>query len=418
MTALLLGQRGVPTTVLEREAEPAELSTRSYTIVLKETRGIKALAAAGCLEAAKHHSIPREATVFLDGVTGEEKLLPKRENMMGFSRPGLVRCLKEEIKKLPNKDIVTIRRGVLVKSMEINDDTNKEDTVISVHIKDKDNNEEEEILTATHLVGADGKWSQVRHTFADDEFSGTFSIRTEPSFGISLMCPSVPEGFRTDATYLVKPIHADSNFYIIAAPISTGEFSASIVCYDDTVEKYPWMDPPVSSSSSPQNSTGSTTTTWGKDAEANDSEDTTTLAEHLAKLLQDEAPYFYNAIGRDVVKDARIQQRVGWVELTANKNDYDEEEEVEASYASSNGRIVLIGDSAHAVTPSIGDGCNLALESAVELVTRSLSLPAKNNGVTIEDLTDAFRLYGTSRPPEVQPIQMKSAQTSRLPKKR
>mmetsp|Transcript_1582 Transcript_1582/g.1913 ORF Transcript_1582/g.1913 Transcript_1582/m.1913 type:complete len:486 (+) Transcript_1582:111-1568(+) len=465
LAALLLGQRGVPTTVLEREADTpgGGLSTRSYSIVLKETRGIKALAAAGkgVVEAAKQHSLPRSAMIFLDGVTGAETILPKREEMMVFSRPGLVQFLEEELQKLSNDntdDIVTIRKGVLVTSIKMNcDDKNNDDnTVISIHFKDKDN-EKEEILTATHLIGADGKWSQVRQTFTDDQFLDTsFSIRTEPSFGISIMCPSVPEGLRSDGTYILKPIHADCNFYIIGAPIATGECSVSIVCYDETVEKYPWMEPPSSSQR------GTTANTWANDATTNsncendddegdgdDDDDegndeggggfatateTTTLAEHLAQLLQDEAPYFYNAIGREVLNNARINRRVRWVESTstsistAAKNHCEGEEKNIISYASSNGRIVLIGDSAHAVTPSLGDGCNLALESAVELLIHSLSCPTNKNKeedtndvnhnvVTIEDLTEAFRRYGISRPPQVRPIQLRSAQSSRLPKK-
>ena len=212
---------------------------------------------------------------------------------------------------------------------------------------------------------------------------------------------------------------------MLTAPIATGECSVSIVCYDETVEKFPWMEPPSSSQR------GTTANTWannaatnsncendddegdGDDDEGNDeggggfttATETTTLAEHLAQLLQDKAPYFYSAIGQKVLNNARINQRVRWVELTsistAAKNHCKGEEEKKIFYASSSGRIVLIGDSAHAVKPSLGDGCNLALGSAVELLIHSLSCPTNKNKekdtndvnynvVTIEDLTGRF----------------------------
>ena len=49
-----------------------------------------------------------------------------------------------------------------------------------------------------------------------------------------------------------------------------------------------------------------------------------------------------------------------WLETTA--------EEVKAvTYSTDNGLVALIGDSAHAMSPSMGEICNTALESAVKL---------------------------------------------------
>ena len=120
----------------------------------------------------------------------------------------------------------------------------------------------------------------------------------------------------------------------------------------------------------------------------------------LAKMLQEELPLFFQDInGLESLKNVRVNRRTSWLKPLVDN----------PSYCSQNGRVVLIGDAAHAMTPSMGEGCNCALESAVLLV-KSLS---QDKPVTVDDLTQAFRAFGAKRPSEVMPVQCKSAAANR-----
>ena len=90
------------------------------------------------------------------------------------------------------------------------------------------------------------------------------------------------------------------------------------------------------------------------------------------------------------------------------RNDADESD---VCFATRNGRVVLIGDAAHAVTPTMGEGANLAMQSAVSLVNSLTTSDEHTEGTapTIDELSTAFLQYGTSRPKEVEAVQKKSA---------
>ena len=168
----------------------------------------------------------RNCIIFHDA-NGATRVIPKQSSeSLGFSRPLLVACLEAVARNQPN---VTILKGAGVKSV---DSTN--DEMLNVTLED------ETTLQATHVVGADGKWSRVRSSFPE---TWNATIRTEPSFGVHMMVPSVPDGWQTDGTHVIQP-SKECMFYIIAAPIPTGELSVSMVCYDETLERYPWLAPP------------------------------------------------------------------------------------------------------------------------------------------------------------------------------
>ncbi|MEU4443351.1 NAD(P)/FAD-dependent oxidoreductase [Actinosynnema sp. NPDC050801] len=69
----------------------------------------------------------------------------------------------------------------------------------------------------------------------------------------------------------------------------------------------------------------------------------------------------------------------------------------------SRGRMVLIGDAAHATSPSSGQGASLAFESAVQLARCLRDLPHE----------DAFRVYETLRRGRVERIIAQAARTNR-----
>lgn len=386
VAAILLGKQGIPTTVVEQSSRPDEWSTKSYSIVLGE-RGLAALDAAGCLSEAQEVGMKRNCIIFHDA-NGATRVIPKQNSeSLGFSRPLLVACLEAVARNQPN---VTIVKGAGVKSV-----ISTKDKMLDVILQD------DTTLHATHVVGADGKWSRVRLSFPE---TWNATIRTEPSFGVHIMVPSVPNGWRTDGTHVIQP-GKDCMFYIIAAPIPTGELSVSMVCYDETLERYPWLAPA-------ENRTPTATTRGWQDeysARPANEECDTELADKLTSLLEAELPSFLKDIGRENLKTARINRRVSWVEI--NMSDVDDSA---VCFATRNGRAVLIGDAAHAVTPTMGEGANLAMQSAVSLVNSLTKRDSEGAVPTIDELSAAFLKYGKSRPKEVEAVQQKSAAMCRF----
>jgi 2-polyprenyl-6-methoxyphenol hydroxylase-like FAD-dependent oxidoreductase len=200
-------------------------------------------------------------------------------------------------------------------------------------------------------------------------------------------------------------------FHIIAAPIPTGQLSISMVCYDETLERYPWLAPPEDMNLKSYGSGG-----WEDDFSARPSyaEADTTLAEKMEELFAAELPAFLSAIGREALQSARINRRVSWVSMSPVATSDDSDNAV--NYATKDGRVVLIGDAAHAITPTMGEGANMALESAAVLADSLPSSEEGNSTPTIDELSAAFLAFGKSRPKDALPIQERSAAGNRMKK--
>jgi 2-polyprenyl-6-methoxyphenol hydroxylase-like FAD-dependent oxidoreductase len=99
--------------------------------------------------------------------------------------------------------------------------------------------------------------------------------------------------------------------------------------------------------------------------------------------------------------DASLSTRSTWGDL-------------EGTFDAVHGTVALVGDSAHSMTASIGEGCNCALESAVAL-DAALGPPCTQDAgpPSPEALSEAFRCYGRERPAAVREVQLRSAAASR-----
>jgi len=405
LAAILLDEAGVKSTVLERSTETDPWNTRSYTLVLGE-RGCGALERAGCLDRMREVGTARKFVFFYDGTTGDLKAIPKKVAGIGFSRSLLVESLEAIAVDLPN---VSIQKGSGVSKVVASSDNNR--GLVDVCL------ENDSIISATHIIAADGKWSRVRQSMPSLEAQATMEVC--PSFGVAMVTSTVPEGWKTDGTYLIKPSSTDDQtlFYVIASPLPGDGLSISMVCYDETVDKYPWLAPPADKNTVDADA-GEKVYTWEDDYSAKPAGEKQhlDLSDHLEALFQKEMPLFLAAIGKEALKSARINRRVTWLRMTPAESG--NKEATTTTYATDDGRVALIGDSAHCMTPSLGEGCNTALESAVKLVDCVVSKMKENEETlcAVDTMSGAFVQYGVSRPKETQLIQEMSAARSTLKK--
>merc|ERR1712045_121380 len=138
-------------------------------------------------------------------------------------------------------------------------------------------------------------------------------------------------------------------------------------------------------------------------SKSDDDTNDNSLSNNLENLFQEVIPEFHALLSKDVYKSARINRRVTWLKTEAGEGK-DEE-----SYSTEDGLVTLIGDAAHAMSPSMGEG-NKAMESAVKLVDAvAAAMEEKEESIcTVDTMSEAFRKYGVPRPKEVIPIQEQS----------
>jgi 2-polyprenyl-6-methoxyphenol hydroxylase-like FAD-dependent oxidoreductase len=389
LCALLLADCGIPFTLFEQSAVADPWSTKSFSISLNG-RGMAALNTAGVLEEAKLAGTARNQ-VIMEMPNGLQKLLPKDPPNYAVTRPALVECLEQCLKAKVlehGSDSMKIQRGVSVTDIDMTSD----DSLLTLTL---DNGS---TFDCTHVVAADGKWSAVRNAVPD--WTDQFQIQSEPAFGV-IITPkiSTPKRWATDATTLF--LSKNPMYYCLAAPLPNGQYSVSAIFVDEIKEQHPWLVPEedreITVDWEAEHGIGSST-----EAEAS-------VQEKFAKMIQEDLPSFYKDLNegdgstdnRDAVASTvvRINRRTSWLKpLTDTPN-----------YSDATGRVVLVGDSAHAMTPSQGEGCNCALESAASLLESLL----KKEDITVDDLTQSFLNYGTKRPSQVVPMQIKSAVANR-----
>ena len=169
--------------------------------------------------------------------------------------------------------------------------------------------------------------------------------------------------------------------------------AAAGVVYEGAAARHPCL--------APQDDAPATDEYWGS-AQARDGG----WRAAFAAVLAQELPQYCAAVGGAdpdgaAVRGAAVGRRVTWIDLTSGR------------YDALGGRVALVGDAAHAMTPSLGEGCNTALESAAALVA---CVEAEPEGAPwAERLCGGFGAYGAARPGQVREVVHKSAAVSRAP---
>ena len=395
LASVLLNNIGIKSTVVEKSIETDSWGTKSYTIILND-KGKKALKQARCLETAMEIGSERSCTYIFNGTTGEIKTIPKKSPDLALSRPLLVQCIENIASELPN---VTLKKGVGVSSV-----TNDKELGLLVHLEDGTK------ISATHVIGADGKWSNVRQSFPS--FLNT--MVTCPSSAVHMTMNYVPKIWKPNGMYIIKPSNDECKFYIIASPLPDNcGVSISMIYYDETLEKYPWLVPPIDTKPTKINGED-----WIDDSSSpvvegikNIDSTSTKLADHLKQLFEKELPALYAVLDGSVFDSAVVKRRVTWLQMEAELGK-------EVTYSTEDGSISLIGDAAHAMTPSMGEGGNTALESAVKLVDAVVSTMKEKDetSCTTSTMSLAFMRYGSSRPKDCISLQKLSASRNVLKK--
>eukprot|EP00559_Dactyliosolen_fragilissimus_P007999 CAMPEP_0184870616 /NCGR_PEP_ID=MMETSP0580-20130426/38154_1 /TAXON_ID=1118495 /ORGANISM="Dactyliosolen fragilissimus" /LENGTH=149 /DNA_ID=CAMNT_0027372793 /DNA_START=172 /DNA_END=618 /DNA_ORIENTATION=+ len=100
------------------------------------------------------------------------------------------------------------------------------------------------ILYGTHVVGADGIGSPVRQSILSSPKQQPArqqgNIVTCPNFSIHMNCNHLPNGWKTDGTYVVKPKDTTTNFYsyILLSPRPDRKgLSITMVCDEEKISK-------------------------------------------------------------------------------------------------------------------------------------------------------------------------------------
>jgi hypothetical protein len=236
LIAILLSRRGFDVEVIEKSLNADEWTDRSYFISIN-SRGQAALQAAGLLDEFRKIAVLRDGAIMHEG-DGSSKFLPRASPSLGISRPGLISFLTQQ---LISEGKVRIRRGISATNLAPVEDGK----LLRVELSDGT----EQI--ATHVIGADGKWSAVRTAAGEFEKSQntpslSWQMHTEPVWGIRLNLPDLPTGWRSGLVHavLAKTLKADTHGIVSA---SNGNCSAWLVLCDSILQRYPALAPPSDS---------------------------------------------------------------------------------------------------------------------------------------------------------------------------
>uniref|UniRef100_A0A0G4I060 FAD-binding domain-containing protein n=1 Tax=Chromera velia CCMP2878 TaxID=1169474 RepID=A0A0G4I060_9ALVE len=447
LCAAVLAKAGAEVSVHEKATSIEGWSDRSYAIVLN-ARGREALLA---VDPSLHDRVcavssPRRATVMHGGGGGSPVVVPKNVTDFALTRSALVESLASFCASALG---VGVRFGEGVEGVE-----EVEDDMLQVRLTNGN------AIECTHVVGADGKWSAVRCAI---ERQGRFLCREHVcgSWGIRFnlsKCSSSLSKWQPDATHVFSPLTRKGQMYALASPLPDGRVSSSLVLFDSILKDFAWAGPLQTGKGGRAEDRGD----WRDDTLSSQAGFDSDSARELALLLEKELPSFASflvevggsqlvpaSFGEDsdrntltssleelIRKEARRSARASWLEVCSppSRSGSAETEEHsgmncvgEPSLSALGGRVLLLGDSGHAMAPSLGEGCNAALESVSVLQSfiqgkhqihqNGERFPGSKerkltSRLSTEELSKAFAQFGPERAARVRNIQLRSATAS------
>ncbi|MCJ8281780.1 MAG: FAD-dependent monooxygenase [Rivularia sp. ALOHA_DT_140] len=296
--------------IYERRSDPRTMEfskARTFPITLNE-RGINALSKIeGLVDGLKDISVEMIGTVFHQK-NGKKRVTPRNKPLMTLDRTNLVILLLEKLTQKYDSSRLNINFNCKCNQVNFN-----AKTVNIEKVETQDN------FTVNYdlLIGADGSRSAVRKHFLDTEFF-EFQQRYVPNEYKSIYLPKPEERFSS----LLEPdkMHSwmnDDSTAIILLPQADQTISGGVVFFAK-------QSPLVRISNT----------------------------EELIKYFQDNFPDVAKLMTVSAAKDF-LNKPISKI-LTIRCNRYHQGD-----------NVLLMGDAAHAVSASIGQGCNAALEDVV-----------------------------------------------------